>query len=141
MALKSLFPEEMISKGSSSELSLESIAAKLTYFELQTHLLHWQTFGGFEHAALGDMYELIFSIKDEIVEKIMGYQNKRVKSFKIEPLKDYSSGASTVLASQVIEFAKQLQDFGKASNMPDIENISQSLSGSIAKIKYRLTLT
>lgn len=123
------------------DLSLESIAAKLTYFELQAHLLHWQTFGGFEHAALGDMYELLFSIKDEIVEKIMGYQGKRVKSFKIEPLKDYSLEASTVLASQVIEFAKQLQDFGKISNMPDIENISQSLSGSIAKIKYRLTLT
>lgn len=140
MSVKSLFPDEiMASKG--SELSLESIAAKLTYFELQTHLLHWQTFGGFEHTALGDMYELIFSIKDEIVEKIMGYQGKRIKSFKIDPIKDYSTGASTLLASQVIDFAKQLEEYGKSSNMPDIENISQSLSGAIAKIKYRLTLT
>ena len=141
MASLNLFPDDMKSKIVSSELSLESIAAKLTYFELQTHLFHWQTFGGFEHATLGDMYDLIFSIKDEIVEKIMGYQGKRIKSFKIESLQDYSLGASVTLASQVIEFAKQLQEFGKISNMPDIENISQSLSGSIAKIKYRLTLT
>jgi hypothetical protein len=138
--MASLFPEEMMSKAA-VDLSLESIAAKLTYFELQAHLFHWQTFGGFEHAALGDMYELIFSLKDEIIEKIMGYQSKRVKSFKIEPIKDYSPGASTLLASQIIEFAKQLEEYGKSSNMPDIENISQSLSGSIAQIKYRLTLT
>ena len=138
--MTSLFPKEMLSS-SGGELSLESIAAKLTYFHLQAHLLHWQTFGGFEHAALGDMYELLFSLKDEIVEKIMGYQGKRIKSFKIDPIKDYSTGASTVLASQIIEFAKQLEEYGESSNMPDIENISQSLSGSIAKIKYRLTLT
>lgn len=141
MALKSLFPEEMMESKGSSSLTLETIAGKLTYFHLQAHILHWQTFGGFEHAALGDMYELIFSIKDEIVEKIMGYQGKRIKSFKIDPIKDYSTGASTVLASQIIEFAKQLEEYGESSNMPDIENISQALSGDIAKIKYRLTLT
>jgi DNA-binding ferritin-like protein len=92
----------MISKGASGDLSLESIAAKLTYFELQTHLLHWQTFGGFEHAALGDMYELIFSIKDEIVEKIMGYQNKRVKSHGI---KGQKPSKKTILA--IIESNKK----------------------------------
>ena len=138
----SIFPDSIgLSKNSTKELTLESVASKLTYFQEQIHLLHWQTFGGFEHAALGDMYDLIFSIKDEIVEKIMGYQDKRIKSFKIEPLQDYSLGASVTLASQIIEFAKQLQEFGKISNMPDIENISQSLSGNVAKIKYRLTLT
>lgn len=141
MALKSLFPEEMMENKGSSSLTLETIAGKLSYFHLQAHLLHWQTFGGFEHAALGDMYELLFSLKDEIVEKIMGYQGRRIKSFKIDPIKDYSPGAPTVLASQIIEFANQLEEFGESSNMPDIENISQALSGDIAKIKYRLTLT
>jgi DNA-binding ferritin-like protein len=141
MVLKSLFPEEMMESKGSSSLTLETIAGKLTYFHLQAHLLHWQTFGGFEHTALGEMYELLFSLKDEIVEKIMGYQGKRIKSFKIDPIKDYAPGASTTLASQVIEFAKQLEEYGESSNMPDIENISQSLSGSIAQIKYRLTLT
>ena len=141
MALKSLFPEEMMEGKGSNSFTLEIIAGKLTYFHLQAHLLHWQTFGGFEHAALGDMYELLFSLKDEIIEKIMGYQGRRIKSFKIDLMKDYSPGASTLLASQIIEFANQLEEFGKSSNMPDIENISQALSGDIAKIKYRLTLT
>ena len=42
MALN-LFPDDMKSKMVSNELSLESIAAKLTYFHEQLHLLHWQT--------------------------------------------------------------------------------------------------
>ena len=141
MAMKSLFPDDMMKSSASEGLTLESIAAKLTYFHLQAHLLHWQTFGGFEHTALGEMYELLFSLKDEIVEKIMGYQGKRIKSFKIDPIKDYSTGTSTVLATQVIEFAKQLEEFGEANNMPDIENVAQSLSGEAAQTLYRLTLS
>ena len=139
--MKSLFPDDMMKSSASEGLTLESIAAKLTYFHLQAHLLHWQTFGGFEHTALGEMYELLFSLKDEIVEKIMGYQGKRIKSFKIDPIKDYSTGTSTVLATQVIEFAKQLEEFGEANNMSDIENVAQSLSGEAAQTLYRLTLS
>lgn len=141
MKYNSLFPEDMMSSGNIPPITLEGIAAKLTYFHEQAHLFHWQTFEGFEHSALGDMYELLFSLKDEIIEKIMGYEGKRIKAFKINPIKDYSIGCSNLLASEIIEFASQLGKFGENNNMPDIENISQSLSGSIAKIKYRLTLS
>ena len=41
MALKSLFPEDMM-KSSGAEMTLESVAAKLTYFHEQLHLLHWE---------------------------------------------------------------------------------------------------
>ncbi len=47
MALKSLFPDDMMKSSSSEGLTLESIAAKLTYFHEQLHLLlvlndwHW----------------------------------------------------------------------------------------------------
>ena len=50
------------------ELTLDAIKAKLNYFELQVHELHWQTFGLGEHEALGDLYNTLFSTKDEIVE-------------------------------------------------------------------------
>jgi len=135
---KSLFPDSMMR---TSELSIETIAGKLTYFQLQAHLLHWQTFGGFEHLAVGDLYDLLFNIKDPIIEKIMGYQGKRIKVFNIDPLKDYSTGFSTTLTTEIIIFAKQLQDYANKNNMPDIENMSQDLSGKVAQIKYRLTLS
>lgn len=135
--IKSIFPQEMLS---SNVLSLDSIGSKLSFFHLQAQLFHWQTFGGFEHAALGELYELLFEVKDEIIEKIMGYEGKRIKSFKLEPIKDYTLESSNSLVIQILEFAMQLKEFGKMSNMTDIENIAQSLSGNVARIKYKLTL-
>jgi len=137
---KSLFPQDMLAS-SGGELSLDSIKAKLNYFELQVHELHWQTFGLGEHEALGDLYNTIFSFKDEIVEKIMGYMGVRTKAMPIEAIKNYAPGLSDQVVKDLISFAKQLENFGQSNNMPDIENIAQSLSGEAAKIRYRLTLS
>lgn len=137
---KSLFPEEMLTKGG-SELSLDKIKAKLNYFELQLHELHWQTKSFAEHSALGTIYDKVFDLKDEIVEKIMGYTGTRTKSMPVEPIKDYAVGMSEKVVSELEAFAKQLEAFGEANNMPDIENIAQSLSGEAAQTKYRLTLS
>lgn len=136
---KSLFPSEMLDK-SGGELSLDSIKAKLNYFELQVHELHWQTFGLGEHEALGDLYNTIFSMKDEIVEKIMGYAGVRTKAMPVDPIKNYTPGLPNQIVVELILFAKQLQSFGASNDMPDIENVAQALSGEAAKIKYRLTL-
>jgi len=137
---KSLFPEEMLSKGG-SELSLDKIKAKLNYFELQLHELHWQTKSFAEHSALGGIYDKVFDLKDEIVEKIMGYTGTRTKAMPIEPIKDYAVGMSEKVVTELETFAKQLEAFGASNNMPDIENIAQSLSGEAAQTKYRLTLS
>ena len=139
MALKSLFPEEMMESKGSSSLTLESIAGKLTYFHEQLHLIHWQTKSYAEHQALGGLYDYVHDIKDEIVEKIMGYTGKTPRAFKVEPLAD-SIDCRTVVAN-LISFASQLEEYAEANNMPDIENISQSLSGEAAKTKYLLTLS
>jgi DNA-binding ferritin-like protein len=137
---KSLFPEEMLSKAG-GELSLDKIKAKLNYFELQLHELHWQTKSFAEHSALGGIYDKVFDLKDEIVEKIMGYTGTRTKAMPVEPIKDYAVGMSEKVVTDLETFAKQLEAFGASNNMPDIENIAQSLSGEAAQTKYRLTLS
>ena len=137
---KSIFPEDMLTKGA-IELSLDKIKAKLNYFELQLHELHWQTKSFAEHSALGTIYDKVFDLKDEIVEKIMGYTGTRTKAMPVEPIKDYAVGMSEKVVSDLEAFAKQLEAFGAANNMPDIENIAQSLSGEAAQTKYRLTLS
>lgn len=140
MIVKSIFPQEMLNS-SGGELSLDTIKAKLNYFELQLHELHWQTRGFAEHEALGKIYDKVFDLKDEIVEKIMGYSGTRTKAMPVQQIKDYAPGLSNQVVSDLISFAKQLENFGASNNMPDIENIAQSLSGESAKIKYRLTLS
>lgn len=141
MAIKSLFPEEMMEGLGGSSLNLDSIAAKLTHFVDQLHLLHWQTTSFAEHQALGGLYDKVFDFKDDIVEKIMGYSNKRPKAMKHDMLRDYSIGISNSVVSDLISFAKELEEYGEANNMCDIENIAQSLSGEAAKTKYLLTLS
>lgn len=138
MALKSLFPEDMISKGAGSDLSLESIAAKLTYFHEQLHLLHWQTSSYAEHQALGGLYDYVHDFKDGVVEKIMGYTGKRPAAYKIEPL---GSAQANEVVTSLMGFASDLKAYGEKNSFHDICNLADSLSGEAAKTKYLLTLS
>lgn len=132
----SIFPSSM--KNVSSELSLESIAAKLTYYHEQLHLLHWQTSSYAEHMALGGLYDYVHDFKDDVIEKIMGYSGKRPTVYKIEPLSIVSS-MSVVIS--LMEFASELKKYGEKTSYHDVCNLADSLSGEAAKVKYLLTLS
>jgi len=137
MAIKSLFPDDMM-KSSSEGLTLESIAAKLTYFHEQLHLLHWQTQSYATHKALGKLYEYVQDFKDDVVEKLMGYLGKRPGVYKIEPLSNISS---MDVVKDLGVFASQLKAYGEANRFHDICNLADALSGEAAKTKYLLTLS
>ena len=137
MALKSLFPDEMMGdKGSS--LTLETIAGKLTYFHEQLHLLHWQTTSYAQHQALGGLYDYVHDFKDGVVEKIMGYTGKRPSPYKIEPLIN-CTGEQCV--ANLLSFASELKAYGEKNSFHDVCNLADSLSGEAAKVKYLLTLS
>ena len=137
MALKSLFPEDMM-KSSGAEMTLESVAAKLTYFHEQLHLTHWQTTSYAEHQALGALYDYVHDFKDGVIEKLMGYTGKRPNAYKIEPLTN-CTGAQCV--SDLMNFASELKMYGERNSFHDICNLADSLSGEAAKTKYLLTLS
>ena len=137
MALKSLFPNEMMeSKG--SELSLESIAAKLTYFHEQLHLTHWQTTSYAEHQATGALYDYVHDFKDGLIEKIMGYTGKRPGLYKIEPL---TNCKPEQCVADLMSFASTLKMYGEKNGFHDVCNLADALSGEAAKTKYLLTLS
>jgi hypothetical protein len=137
MALKSLFPDDMM-KSSSEGLTLDSIAAKLSYFHLQLHLLHWQTTSYAQHQALGGLYDYVHDFKDGLVEKIMGYTGKRPGLFKIEPLTNCTAMACV---ESLCNFASELKSYGDTNGYHDIGNLADALSGESAKTKYLLTLS
>ena len=132
---KSLFPQEMLQSG---EMSLDSIAAKLTYFHEQLHLLHWQTTSYAQHQALGGLYDYVHDFKDGVVEKLMGYMGKRPGAYKIDPLGS-KDAMSTV--SELMSFASSLKSFAEGNGYHDIANLADALSGEAAKTKYLLTLS
>jgi hypothetical protein len=138
MAIKSLFPEEMMKSSSSEGLTLESIAGKLTYFHEQLHLLHWQTTSYAEHKALGALYDYVHDFKDGVVEKLMGYLSKRPGVYKIEPL---SAASPMAVVDSLCMFASDLKAYGEANKFHDVCNLADALSGKAAKTKYLLTLS
>ena len=137
MALKSLFPEDMM-KSSGAEMTLESVAAKLTYFHEQLHLLHWQTQSYAEHQALGSLYDYVHDFKDGVVEKLMGYMGKRPSIYKIDPLTNCTAMSCV---ESLCNFASELKMYGERNSFHDICNLADSLSGEAAKTKYLLTLS
>lgn len=137
--IMNIFPESLLNQNKPT-LTLDSIKAKLNYFHLQLNELHWQTKSYSEHKALGVLYEKVADFKDEIVEKIMGYSGTRTKAMPVQTIIDYSVGASISVVKDLIIFSKELQTFGSTNNMPDIENIAQSLNGEAAKTMYLLSL-
>jgi hypothetical protein len=135
--MDSLFPKEMISKAA-VDLSLESIAAKLTYFHEQLHLIHWQTTSYAEHQATGALYDYVHDFKDGLIEKIMGYTNKRPTPYKIEAL---TNCTASQCVSDLLAFASQLKQYGEKNSFHDVCNLADSLSGEAAKTRYLLTLS
>ena len=138
--MDSLFPKQMMEKGSGNSLTLEVIAQKLSYYHEQLHLFHFQTKSYAEHKALCEIYGYVGDFKDGIIEKIMGYMGRRLNAYTIPPLKNYSDGCTCSCVKELNEFAYQLEEFGKTNRMCDVENLAQELSGQAARTLYLLTL-
>lgn len=134
---KSFFPEEMLNK-SSSELTLESIASKLTQLSESFQLLHWQTTGYAEHKATNQGYDYIREFMDGLMEKLMGYTGRRPSIYKVELI---SPVTAMSLTSDAMSFANTLKSYGEANGYHDVCNLADELSGEMAKIKYLLTLS
>jgi DNA-binding ferritin-like protein len=132
-----LFPKDMQSK-TAADFTLESVAAKLTYFHEQLHLLHWQTTNRAEHKALGKLYEYVQDFKDEVMEKLMGYTGKRPAPYKID---DLTNCTSMQCVSDLMAFASALKMYGEKNGFHDVCNLADSLSGEAAKTRYLLTLS
>ena len=118
--------------------TVDTIASKLTYLQVQTQLLHWQTTGYAKHQALGTLYEYIGSFKDDIVEKIMGYTGNRPTTFVIPQL---NNNTPEMLLEDMMQYASKLKTFGEMNKYHDICNLADEFSGMAAKTKYLLTLT
>lgn len=133
--MKSIFPNDMLN---SSELTIETIASRLTYFHEQLHLLHWQTDSYAEHMALGSLYDYVHDFKDQVVEKLMGYTGRKITGMEMKPVVPTSS---TAVVIDLIDYAGQLRRYADMNSYHDISNLADSLSGEAAKAKYLLTLS
>ena len=126
-----------------SKITPELIRDKLFYFRDAAHLYHQETKGGWEHDAMGQLYEGIASFEDDIPEKIMGYMGgKRLGTLNRIDVAEYKGHESSVkLAKELIDFAYEVYEWAGENKYCDVENKAQELSGLAAKTVYRLTLS
>lgn len=120
-------------------MTTEEIAGKLTFFQEQIHMIHWETRSYAEHKATGALYEYLQDFKDGVVEKLMGYSGKRIQGMKIELIGNKADALSVV--ERLLKFSEELMNYAEASKYWDVVNMAQDLSGQAAKTKYLLTLS
>ena len=137
--MKSLFPESMLGV-TTTELSMEIIAQKFDYFFSQIHLLHLQTSSYAEHSAL-NLWQELPDDKDSFIERLSGYEGRKLRSYKFLPIIDYSLGLSSKIVGDLKSFAEEMEEWAKRKDYCDIENLSQALSGSASKTLFLLTLS
>ena len=136
--MKSLFPDDMMSRSSGPGMTLESIASKLVTMELQLQLVHWQTASYAEHKATGGMYEYLQGFRDGVIEKLMGYTGRKPSNMTVGNIGGVTASAC---AMEVCSFAQSLKSYAETNSYLDIANMADELSGEGNKFKYLLTLS
>ncbi len=140
--LKVYKEEKKENEKSEMKMTPEYIRDMLFYFQDAAHKFHQDTVGGWEHDAMGKLYELLVGFKDDIPEELMGYMGgKRLKGLNKIDLPDYKSKQDSMkLCEEIISFSYELYEWAGNKKYCDIENKAQELSGISAKTIYRLTL-
>lgn len=120
----------------------EEIQGKLFSMRNIAHKLHLDTRSYAEHKALGKLYEGLNAFTDEILEKLMGYQNgKRIGLSKLDALVVYDKSSVTDFVKDGMDFSYKLYEWAGEKKYCDIENIAQGLSGLFAQTNYLLSLS
>ena len=121
-------------------ITKENIVSQLFYFHSQAHFLHLQTTSYSEHKTLDNLYKELVEFKDDISEKILGYEGGRLASLANPQFFPYDPKASVKLCDMIMTFALSLESFAERKNYRHLANIAQSLHGLGAETKYLLTL-
>ena len=119
---------------------LDSIITSLYQFPTKVQFCHHLTTSFAAHKALDGAYETLSDLKDNLVEKIIGYSGKRFTTLSLGPLTGYTEAMNTTVANEIIAFGEKLEEWSKVKDYSDIENLAQEYSGAGAQLKYLLTL-
>lgn len=119
---------------------VSDVAAKMNYFHIQLHYMHWQTTSYEQHIALGKLYETVADMKDEIVEKLIGYTSIRPVVKEVTGIKNISDYSPDSAVKQLVIYANKLDKWASSKGYVDVSQLAQTLSGEAAKTLYLLSL-
>lgn len=125
----------------STNNSLDELFNKLYQLPDKIQFCHHNTTSYAKHMALDRTYNSLVEMKDEIVEKLIGYTGQRIKTLTLGTISSYTEELPKQLAQEIINFGNQLEEYGEENGYCDIENLAQSYAGIGAQLNYLLTLS
>lgn len=125
-------------------IDVNYITSILMQAKVNFHILHFQTKSNAKHLALGDLYEGVTRLADDIIECLLGRLSMRLiqgLTITCSPLNMPETDQNiTDQVNFLFNFSEELFTFGNDNNYQDIANLASELMQLINKTKYRLTL-
>lgn len=122
-------------------MSINDIASHLFLLPVKVQFCHHLTTSFAAHKALDGLYDGTNGLKDELIEKIIGYSGAKYSQLTLGNVSNFKESSCLSVAYEVMNYGKQLEEFAEKQGWCDIENIAQSYSGLGAQAVYLLKLT
>lgn len=113
---------------------IEELIAKTFASRNTAHLAHWRTKSYAEHVALGDFYDGVIDIVDDLVECYQG--NFGIIGEVPDVEQAHNGDCCKLLSADVAWIAKNRSKIAK--NVASLENIVDELTGLYLKTLYKL---
>ena len=120
---------------------IDNIATQTAMHFEKIQFVHHNTLFFSQHVSLNEAYDKVQDLRDEIIEKAIGYTGQRYKCLKLECIDNTPDKILQEVVSDMISFATYLRKWAVDNSYDDIENLAQSYSGIAAHIKYFITLS
>lgn len=117
---------------------MQNLASTLLGFVMQIHVYHWLTTSYAQHKALGDLYDGIHDLADELVEVYMGKHGRDVAANAGSVINFNIAGVNESIAafeSYLVSLTDQVDPTDT-----DFLNIRDEMLGLVHKTQYLLTL-
>lgn len=121
-------------------MSINNIANHLYTLPIKVQFCHHLTTSYSTHMALNKLYDTIDDLKDEIIEKIIGYTGEKFNTISVT-ISGFKEADCKSIAYEVMNYGKQLEEWAGKQGWCDIENLAQSYSGAGAQCLYLLNLS
>jgi DNA-binding ferritin-like protein len=127
--------------GESSNPALTLLMLSLLAIRDQAHIFHWQTKSYEQHVALGEFYDNFIDKVDELMENILGKQERPTFSGGTITLKGFSDDAVVEFTEKVkITLSEEILSAVPVEGNDEIYNIVEELKAMVNKLNYLLSL-
>lgn len=119
---------------------LNQLVTQLYLFPIRIQFCHHLTTSYAAHKALDKAYDALNDLKDEIVEKSIGYTGNKFNTISLSPISGFNESMPMNVAKEGIQFSKKLRDWADRNDYQDVCNLADSYSGVFAQLVYLLNL-